>query len=226
MQHADYWVGHGLSKWPKGAIMTPYIGSHDTARFATVADYRGQDGAHDMSIPGNQWSNVAVAPSDNEPYERTRLGLAWLLGLPGAPLLYYGDEYGQWGGADPNNREFFRDGANLSANEAATLAFVQKLGSARQKVEALRRGSYVSLYADNDTLVFGRKIEPAGPSAIVALTRSGASAQVTLNVATALALTPLTTLTDQLGSATSATVSVGGNVTFSIPAKSALILAP
>ena len=104
MLHADYWVHHGLDKWPSGAIMTPYIGSHDTSRFATMADYRGQDPAHDKGIPGNQWTNTAVAPSDGEPYWRTRVGMAWLLGLPGAPLLYYGDEYGQWGGADPNNR--------------------------------------------------------------------------------------------------------------------------
>ena len=26
------------------------------------------------------------------------LALAWLLTQPGAPLLYYGDEYGDWGG--------------------------------------------------------------------------------------------------------------------------------
>ncbi len=130
--HADYWVKHGLSKWPEGAIMTPYIGSHDTSRFASMADYRGQDAAHDKGIPGNQWNNTAVAPSDGEPYWRTRVGMAWLLALPGAPLLYYGDEYGQWGGADPNNRLFWRPENELTPDETTTLSFVRKLGAARR----------------------------------------------------------------------------------------------
>ena len=50
MLHADYWLQHGLSKWPDGAIMTPYIGSHDTARFTTIADYRGQNAPHDRGM--------------------------------------------------------------------------------------------------------------------------------------------------------------------------------
>ena len=95
MLHADYWFTHGLSKYPSEAIMTPYIGSHDTPRFATLADCRGQDPAHDRGIPNNQWDTIAGAPGDAEPYKRARIGLAWLLNLPGAPLLYYGDEYGQ-----------------------------------------------------------------------------------------------------------------------------------
>jgi glycosidase len=226
LTHADYWVSHGLSKWPEGAIMTPYIGSHDTARFATVADYRGQDAAHDMGIPGNQWSNVAVAPSDGEPYARTRLAFAWLLGLPGAPLLYYGDEYGQWGGADPNNRRFFRDGAELTADEAATLAFVKKLGTTRQTLPALRRGAYVSLYSDYDTLVFGRKVPPSGPSAVVLINRQTSPKAVSVDVGVPLGLVPLTQLTDALGSGVSATVSVGGKLSVTIPASSALVLSP
>jgi hypothetical protein len=78
MLHADYWLRHGLEKWPAGAVMTPYIGSHDTPRFASLADYRGQDAQHDPGVPGNQWNNVAQEPGDDEPYERTadRHGLA------------------------------------------------------------------------------------------------------------------------------------------------------
>src|SRR5207247_1540361 len=49
MIHADYWAQQSLVSYPAGAIMTPYIGSHDTARFVTLASYRGQDQAHDPS---------------------------------------------------------------------------------------------------------------------------------------------------------------------------------
>lgn len=224
MLHADYWLKHGLSKWPEGAIMTPYIGSHDTSRFASMADYRGQDGAHDRGVPGNQWESTAGAPSDAEPYRRTRIGMAWLLGLPGAPLLYYGDEYGQWGGADPNNRYAWRNGAALSSDESETLSFVRKLGTARRDLQALRRGEYVTLSATEDTLVFGRRI-PGGAAALVGLTRSGSSQSVTVEVAAALGWPSGTTLGDAMGGG-GAVVAGNGSVTFSVPASSAIVLHP
>ncbi len=224
MLHADYWTSHGLEKWPAGAVMTPYIGSHDTPRFVTLADYRGQDAEHDPGVPGNQWNNTAVAPSDDEGQRRLRVAMAWLLGLPGAPLLYYGDEYGQWGGADPNNRAMWRAPTDLSADEAATLALVRKVGQARQAVPALQRGLYVSLFADEDTLVFGRKL-PAGASAIVAINRAGAAKIVDVEVSASLGLPAQTSLTDRIGGP-AVTVGALGKAKFTVPAGGAVILTP
>jgi glycosidase len=223
MLHADYWFQHGQTKWPEGAIMTPYIGSHDTPRFASLANYRGQDGAHDRSIPNNQWSNIAGGPSDAEPHRRMRIAMSWLLTLPGAPLLYYGDEYGEWGGADPNNRVMWRDEGQLDADELTTLAHVRKLGSARQQLVALRRGGYQSLYATDDTLVFARVVQ-GGPSAIVALTRSNGDVPVTVDAASA-GLAANTSLTDAMGGS-GATVAGDGSLDFTVPAGGAVILAP
>ena len=224
MLHADYWLQHGLGKWPAGAIMTPYIGSHDTARFATLADYRGQDAAHDRGVPGNQWSNTAVAPSDAEPYRRTRIAMSWLLGLPGAPLLYYGDEYGEWGGADPNNRHMWRAPGTLAPDETTTLTLVRKLGSARRNLAALRRGDYVSLSVDDDTLVFGRHI-PAGAAALVGLTRLGVAAVKTFEVQASLGWLTGTVLHDDLGGP-NCTVGPGGQLTVTIPAGGSVVLHP
>ncbi|MCC6646740.1 MAG: glycosyl hydrolase, partial [Polyangiaceae bacterium] len=173
MLHADYWVKHGLSRWPAGAIMTPYIGSHDTARFVTLADPASSQKA------GNQWSDWAGPPAPGTAYTRARLALGWLLGLPGAPLLYYGDEHGDWGGVDPNNRGFMRAEASLSPDEHTTLAVTRKLGRARRELVALRRGAYVSLSASEDTLVFGRKAGAA--AAIVALTRKAGGDSITVD---------------------------------------------
>lgn len=223
MFHADYWLSHGLSKYPSEAIMTPYIGSHDTPRFTSLADYRGQDASHARGIPGNQWDNIAAAPTDGEPYRRTRIGLAWLLNLPGAPLLYYGDEYGQWGGSDPNNRLMWKSDAKLSANEAATLSFTRKLGAARRTIPALRRGGYVSLAVTEDTLVFGRLVSP-GNAAIVGISRSPSPQTVTINTATSLGLTALTVLHDALGGPV-VTVDPTGKATLTLPPGGAVVLA-
>lgn len=221
--HADYWLSHGLKKWPAGAVMTPYIGSHDTPRFTTLADYRGQDAEHDKGVPGNQWDNTAIAPGDAEPYRRARVAMAWLLGLPGAPLLYYGDEYGQWGGSDPNNRLMWRGEADLSADEAATLAFVRKVGSARRQSPALQRGAYTPLKIEEETMIFARALGP-GDAAIVGLTRAGAPQMRTVDVK-ALGFDSQTTLKDALGGP-DVKVSVSGTIDVTIPAAGALILSP
>ena len=222
--HADFWVKNGLSKWAPGSIMTPYIGSQDTSRFASLADYRGQDGAHDRSIPNNQWESTAVAPGDAEPYRRTRIAMSWLLELPGAPLLYYGDEYGQWGGADPNNRLMWRNEAALTANESATLDHVRKLGQARRATPALRRGSYVSLLnTSEDTLVYGRSITP-GNGAVVAFTRLGTAQTVSVDLATKMGFTAGTKLHDAMGGPDVTVTS--GATSIAIPASGAVILAP
>lgn len=222
--HADFWLKNGLSKWPAGSIMTPYLGSQDTSRFASMADYRGQDAAHDRGIPNNQWSNTAVAPGDGEPYRRTRIGLAWLLELPGAPLLYYGDEYGQWGGADPNNRLMWRDGSALTADETTTLAFVRKLGAARRAIAALRRGGYVSLVNTlEDTLVYGRSMTP-GNGAVVGITRLGTAQTVNVNLGLTMGFTAGMKLHDAMGGPDVTVAS--GMTAITIPASGAVILAP
>ncbi|MCA9694118.1 MAG: glycosyl hydrolase, partial [Myxococcales bacterium] len=215
MLHADYWLTHGLSKWPAGAVMTPYVGSHDTPRFATLADYRGQDPQHDRGVAHSQWDNTAQAPGDAEPYRRARIAMAWLFGLPGAPLLYYGDEYGQWGGADPNNRLMWRPQAELSADEAETLAFVRKLGAARTALPALRVGAYAPLHVDEDTLVFARHDADAG-AAIVGLTRAGVDVALEVFVDD-IGLSPGTSLIDHMGGPASS-VSLTGKVALTIPA--------
>lgn len=223
LQHADYWTSHGLARWPEGAIMTPYIGSHDTARFASLADYRGQDGAHDRGVPFNQWDQIATEPSDVAPYERARVAMAWLLALPGAPLMYYGDEYGQYGGVDPNNRLMMKPEGSLNAWQSETLDFVRTMGSLRRQLPALRRGGYVSLGGTDDALVFARVIDPTS-LAIVGLNRTGAEISVDVPVI-ALGLEVGAALSDALGGV-GATVSTGGDLTVTIPAHSATVLTP
>ncbi len=223
LQHADYWTTHGLARWPDDAIMTPYIGSHDTARFTSLADYRGQDAEHGRGVPFNQWDQIATEPSDAAPYERMRVAMAWLLTLPGAPLLYYGDEYGQHGGVDPNNRLMMMGEASLNAWQSETLDFVRTVGSLRQEVPALRRGGYVSLGGTDDALVFARTIDAAS-LAIVGLNRTAAPLAVDVPVI-ALGLNAGAVLNDAL-SGIDATVSAGGDLTVNIPAYGAAVLIP
>lgn len=221
MLHVDYWTQQSQLQYPAGAVMTPYVGSHDTARFVTLATYRGQSSALDPGVPGRQWDDVATAPRDAEPYARHRLGMAWVMTIPGAPLMYYGDEYGAWGGADPNNRAMWRDGAALTADETATLAWVRALGTARRELPALQRGRYVSLAATEETLVFARVLD--GSAAIVGLSKATAPRTVTVRLPGGFPVTEGAMLRDRMGGA-AARVS-GGSVTLTLPAWGAQILA-
>ncbi len=220
MLHVDFWTQQSQRQFTAGSVMTPYVGSHDTARFATLASYRGQAPGLDPGIPGNQWNNIAQAPRAPDAYARHRLAMSWVLTIPGAPLMYYGDEYGDWGGADPNNRRLWREPSMLSADESATLAHLRAVGSARAELVALQRGEYISLGATEETLVFARR---AGADvAIVGLSKAGADRTVTVSVGAA-GLTDGTALRDRL-SMQSVTVTAG-SVTLTIPSWGAVILA-
>jgi len=190
MIHADYWSQASGWEYPSGAIMSPYIGSQDTPRFVTLDS--------DPSRAGNKWSNYAGPPTTSEPYARLRVAMSWLLGQPGAPMIYYGDEYGEWGSADPNNRADWRGDSNsLSSDEQATLALVRKLGQARKNSVALRRGAYVHVYADENVVVFARQTT-AGDVALVAINRTSSAQSVSFALPPSLGIAD-GTLTDALG---------------------------
>ncbi|HEY1957539.1 MAG TPA: alpha-amylase family glycosyl hydrolase [Polyangiaceae bacterium] len=224
MIHADYWSQASGWEYPNGSIMSPYIGSQDTPRFVTLATYRGQDAAHDRSIPGNKWTNYAGPPDSSEPYQRLRVAMSWLLAQPGAPMVYYGDEYGEWGGADPNNRADWRgDSQTLSPDEQTTLTLVRKLGQARKNLVALRRGAYVPVFANEPVVVFARQTT-AGDVALVAINRTSSPQSVVAPLPVSLALADGTTLNDALGGAS---VKVAAqSIAVNLPAWGQAIFAP
>ncbi len=216
MIHADYWSQASGWEYPNGSIMSPYIGSQDTPRFVTITS--------SPSTAGNKWTNIAGPPTTSEPYARLRAAMSWLLGQPGAPMIYYGDEYGEWGGADPNNRASWRgDSSSLSADEQTTLALVRKLGQARKNIVALRRGAYVHVFANEMVVVFAR-VTSAGDVALVAVNRTSSSQLAAFSLPPSLGIADGTTLTDALGGASAKLV--GQTVTLTLAPWGQAILAP
>ena len=149
--------------------------------------------------------------------------LTWLMTLPGAPMIYYGDEYGERGGVDPNNRVDWRgDSSSLSADEQATLAWARKVGTARHQLAALRRGAYVPVYnTDENVLIFARQ-DSVGDVALVAISKLTTSTTVTAPLPQTLGLADGTVLHDALGGP-DVTVT-GGSITVTVGAQSAAIL--
>jgi glycosidase len=218
LAHAAYWTQASLWQYAPGSIMTPYLGSHDTPRFITWATYRGAD----RSTANNKWRSAATVPPDAEAFTRHRLALAWLLTLPGAPLIYYGDEYGAWGGADPNNRTMMKREDALNDEERETLAWARAVGTLRSRLPALRFGDYEPLWASDDALVALRQA-PSGESAIVALSRAAAPTTVSIALPPIAGIKDGTKLRDHLGG--SATTVAQGVLTITLAARSAAVYA-
>jgi glycosidase len=89
-------------------------------------------------------------------YEKTKLYLAYLLTIPGIPVLYYGDEIGLTGAADPDNRRPMRFGNQLSQQEKRMLEDVQRLVKLRASHPALRYGDFRTLLADKSCFAYLR----------------------------------------------------------------------
>jgi glycosidase len=152
------WAGSGV-------VPTLIIGNHDVTRFSS-------ESAGDAD--GDGWM---PAPQSTDPlvYEKQRLAMAAIYTLPGAPVVYYGDEVGLAGRSDPDSRRAMPSDAQLSSDQKATRAFVQKLGALRACSPPLRRGTRTTLLATAERYVFTRTTSD-GLVAIVDLARKPTAA--------------------------------------------------
>jgi glycosidase len=160
------------------ATMSTFLGNHDVERFIAQAEGSVNSLYGDGTCPDGDVRIDAEGPDWDEPYERLRMAWTWLFTRGGLPLVYYGDEYGQPGYADPDNRQFMRFPGALSEREAATLAHVCILANARAMWPVLATGSQrnwmgydpLNGFYQTDLLAWTR-IDGAGGQMLVALNR-------------------------------------------------------
>ena len=147
--HLDYWTNRSQDQYLDGSIMVPYVGSHDVPRLTSRAD----SGTNDAF---NQWveDGLPGQPGDASAYNAALQAYGWLLTTPGAPLLYYGDEYGEYGGADPDNRHMYRNESSWSSMESQLFENISELGKLRSESIALQRGEYSTRLAMANLLVY------------------------------------------------------------------------
>ena len=148
----DAWKG-------SGAVMGLMIGNHDVSRFSSESA---------GNADGDTWTSPPQ-PIDPTVYAKQRLALAAVLTMPGAPVIYYGDEIGLAGRSDPDCRRVMPGEDTLIAAQTATRDFTRKVGKARSCSRALRRGALTTLLADTEHYVFSRDLD--GETAIIVISR-------------------------------------------------------
>jgi glycosidase len=190
--------------YPRPGELVTLLGLHDVRRF--------------MDEPGATVAGL-------------RLAFTFLLTARGTPLVYYGDEIAMPGGNDPDNRRDFPggwrddprsafDAAGRTPDEQSVLERVRALTRLRAELPALRRGTTVSLLAEEQTFAYAR-VAPEG-AVVVALNNGAAPATLDFSVRE-LAFGDGETLEDRLGSAATTRVEAG-RARLDLPARSAAIL--
>lgn len=102
--------------------------------------------------------------------DKDSLKLAWLfiMSIPGAPCIYYGDEIGLDGGHDPDCRKAFPWDQNKWDEDL--LGYAKEVIALRKKNSALCRGDFKRLWSSEGIYAFSRSLD--GQTIIVALNTS------------------------------------------------------
>jgi cyclomaltodextrinase len=149
----DYQMQKSFDVFGNNNLMGNIMDSHDKIRYMAYAD-------GDLQINDGRASEIAWTdpPKVHNPssYDKLKLYLSYLLTIPGIPIIYYGDEIGMTGAADPDNRRMMRFDNQLNEYEKQTLEDVSKLIHIRKDHSALRYGDFLTLQADENLYAYLR----------------------------------------------------------------------
>lgn len=140
----DYFGDHHL--------MGNITGNQDRARFISYADGSVRFD-EDAKLAG--WTRT-IEVRDTMAYRKLSSLTAFMMTLPGVPVIYYGDEIGDPGGNDPDNRRMMRFN-QLSSLEEKTRTITSQLAQLRRNNLALLYGDWIIFSQTDEQLVIKRK---------------------------------------------------------------------
>lgn len=149
----DYQMQKSFQVFGYNNLMGNIMDSHDKIRYMAYAD--GDLAINDGRAGDFAWNNPPKV-DDPKSYDKLKLHLAYILTIPGVPIIYYGDEIGMTGAADPDNRRMMRFDDELNQFEKQTLKDVSKLIHIRKEHPALRYGDFLTLQADENIYAYLR----------------------------------------------------------------------
>ena len=123
-------------------LMANVMDSHDQPRYPAYLE-------HDLDWGDNAqevgW-HKDIQVDDPLTYEKIKMYMSYLMTIPGPPVIYYGNEIGMTGAADPDNRRPMQWEIDQYQKELRT--YVSSLTALRKEHSALRYGDYITIRAD------------------------------------------------------------------------------
>ena len=151
-------VMQSLAAYGSHHTMGNISGNHDKCRFISLAG--GAVSWNENNKAAGWEREIGVTADGNKELEAHAYKMAMLLEvinftIPGVPCVYQGDEYGEAGANDPDNRHMMKfDG--LNAEQAAFRAKMQELAQLRRNNMALIYGEYIPVTVTDTLWVFDR----------------------------------------------------------------------
>ncbi len=132
-------------------LMGYITGNQDRPRFISLAG-RALSFEEDAKLAG--WTRE-IEVGDPSGYDKLSALTAFMMSIPGIPVIYFGDEIGDPGGNDPDNRRMLRF-ENLKTEEQKVKRIVQKLTKLRSESLEMIYGDFEPLLVNQDEYVFMR----------------------------------------------------------------------
>jgi cyclomaltodextrinase / maltogenic alpha-amylase / neopullulanase len=161
-----------FSYYGSHSTMGNITGNHDLVRFMGLAskavkwDEDGKEAGYARKIE----------VIDTTAFAKMSSLTAFLMTIPGVPIIYYGDEIGQVGAGDPDCRRMMRfEGWN--ALETRTKKRAEALTALRNSHLEMTYGEFIPLTVTDDTWVFARYY--MGKISIVAFNKGNTEATIT-----------------------------------------------
>ena len=151
-------IMESLAAYGSHHTMGNISGNHDKCRFISLAGGAVSWNENDKAAG---WEREIGVTADGDPekeeaaYKAAMLLEVINMTIPGVPCIYQGDEYGEAGANDPDNRHMMKFD-NLTERQAQFRAEMQSLLQLRRNSMPLLYGEYVPVEVTDNKLVFDR----------------------------------------------------------------------
>jgi glycosidase len=147
----NYSLQQSFSYFGEHHLMGNITGNQDMSRFISYAG--GALSFNEDDKEAGWKRNIQV--QDTLGYQKLASLQAFNMTVPGIPVIYYGDEFGMAGAADPDNRRMMKFDS-LNKHELALKATTSKLAHLRNSNLALVYGDFMTLKVNEKVYVYLR----------------------------------------------------------------------
>ena len=168
-------IAEDLAVYGSHHLMGNITGNHDRSRYVCLASGDvSQD--EDQKLAG--WKRD-IKVTDPVGYKYLKMLHVFNFTIPGVPCIYYGDEYGQPGANDPDNRRWMQF-EDLTPDEEDVLDMTETIAGIHNREMPLIYGDYKLLHADKDVLAYSRTY--MGETVVTVLNKSKETRRVELTL--------------------------------------------